>query len=95
MTAKGKSCVVTIEIDPQGAEGVFTSEAMRTTLEAKAADFAEQKTQSAALHLHGPMPRNGLFGYRVKKGRKTWMAVIHPNNQAAYNIGRKYGIKNL
>lgn len=91
MATKKGACVVTIEIDPQGAMGVFNSEAMRKTLEAQAAELVQKKTELAEPHLNGPMPRNGLYGYKIKKGKKTLFAVIHPNNQAGYNIARKYG----
>lgn len=91
MATKKGSCVVILEIDPQGATGVFNSEAMRKTLEAKAAELVEKKTQLAEPHLHGPMPRNGLYGFKIKNGKKTQYAVIHPMNQAGYNIARKHG----
>ena len=94
MTA-GNDCTVRIEIDPQGCEEAFLSPAMYDLLEGKVSEYADRVSQRAASHLHGPMPSTGLFGYRMKRGRKTWIAVIHPNNKAAYNIGRKYGTKNL
>lgn len=95
MTTKGNSCTVTVEIDQAACSQAFLSDAMRTVLEEKSKTMAEQKTQGAKAHLHGPMPNKGLFSYRMKRGRKTWIGVIYPASRAAYNIGRKYGTENL
>ena len=54
---------------------------------------AENATKNAFPHVHGgQMPDTGLFSYRLKRGRVTWMAIIHPTNRVAYRIGNKYGV---
>lgn len=95
MTVKGQGCSVTVEVDAQAAAVKFLSNDMRDLVAQKAEEYVKEKDKGAKQHLHGEMPTSGLFGYRMKRGRKTWMAVIHPNNRAAYAIGRKYGTKNL
>lgn len=90
MTAKRKGCTVEIEIDQQGASETFTSTAMHDLVEIKAKELVKKKAELAQSHVHS-MPRNGLYGYRMKKGRNTWMAVINPTSSAGYYIGRKYG----
>ena len=95
MTTKRGSVTVRLEVDPSATEGAFTSDAMKACLEANAERLARDKSNAAKSHLHGQVPQNGMFSYRMKLGEHTWMAIIHPNNRAAYAIGRKYGIDNL
>lgn len=90
-----EACRVTLEVSPKGIEQAFTSDQMRALVEKAADQMARDKTEGAAKHLHGKMPDSGLYSYRMKLGRHTWLAVLYPTNRAAYAIARKYGVKNL
>lgn len=93
-SGKAAHCTVKLEITQAGAQALFTSDEMRAAVEKKAAAYVARVADHAAPRVH-TMPRNELFGYRMKKGQNTWMAVIHPTSAAGYNIARKYGLKNL
>ena len=94
MATKKGACKVEIKIDQQGAELTFKSDEMHDLLDEKGAEYARRKTSRARKYLDDvPMPKDGLFSHYMKKGRRTWMAVIRPNNSVAYAIGRKYGTK--
>ena len=94
MASNNSRCTVKIEVDPAGAAALFLSGEMRDAVEQKAAALAQRKANAARKHLHSPT-RNGLYGYRMKQGDRTWLAVIRPTDPAGYAIGKKYGIKNL
>ncbi|MBQ6453755.1 MAG: hypothetical protein IJJ14_05315 [Coriobacteriales bacterium] len=89
------SCKVKIQPNQHGMQTFFLSEDMYNAVEEKAAALAEKKTKRAKKYLQGKEPTSGLFGYHMKAGRYTWMAVVFPKNRAAYAIGRKHGIKKL
>ena len=95
MTVSRNTCTVNVEIDPEGTAITFKSEGMRALLEEQAKRYAEEKTERGTARLKGAKPFNGMFGYHMKKGRYTWMAIIVPKNRAAWNVGRKYGTDNL
>ena len=85
------ACQVTVEINPKGVELTFTSPKMRALMKEKAAEVVKEKEELAEEYLHGPKPKTGLYGYRVKKGDHTYYAVIFPTSAPGYYIGRKYG----
>ena len=91
MATSGDRCAVTVEIDPAGTAYTFTSKQMRALVKEKAAALVDKKTELAEDYLHGPKPRNGLYGFRLVKGQYTWYAVIHPTSPPGYYIARKYG----
>ena len=95
MASNASTFRVKVEENPSGMRTFFVSDEMRDMVERKAQALAERKSRGAKKHLHGPEPRTGLYGYRMKHGAYKWMAVIHPNNKVAYAIGKKYGVKNL
>ena len=95
MARKSSKCLVEVEVNKSGMEQTFLSSEMYELLSRKAAQVAKEKTGSATRYLKGSMPTSGLFGYHMRLGKHTWIAVVRPNNRAAAAIGAKHKTKKL
>lgn len=93
--ANESQCRITVKIEPDGAEKLFLSDDMRALVERRADTYAKRKAKAAQKVGHKGPPKNGYFGYRMKRGDHTWIAVICPTDPAGYAIGKAYGIKHL
>ncbi len=74
---------------------VLKSEEMQEMLQEVGDGMAASMSASVAARLHSPMRVQDLYVCEAKVGKKTAFAVLHPHTRAAFNVGNKYGAKNL